>query len=426
MNHRVVITGMGVVAPNGVGLAEYGQAIRAGKSGIRRVPIMAESKFGCRVGGIPQGVDAIAEDYFTAEDLRAMNTSHRYGCIAAVDAWTDAGFERPSLEDEEVNWDAGAVIGSGIGGLDTAGERLVPFVDGGRVRRLGSTMVEQIMGSGVSARVAGLLALGNQVTANSSACSTGTEAIVEGYRRIKAGRARRMLCGGTEGSSHYIWAGFDAMRVLARKFNEEPARASRPLSASAAGFVPASGSGILLLENLEDAVSRGARIYGEVLGGNINCGGHRQGGSMTAPNPEGVQMCIRGAVEDSGIEVAEIDAINGHLTATGADSNEVLSWSKALGLGPEQFPLITSTKSMIGHALGAAGALESVACMLMLDGGFVHPSINCEDVHPKVERFSASIPHTVEEVPQLNTIIKEGFGFGDVNVAVVLRKWLNN
>ena len=426
MNHRVVVTGMGVVAPNGVGLSDYTRALRAGESGIRHVPIMEELKFGCTVGGIPQGVDAIAEDYFTAEELMAMNTSHRYGCIAAVDAWTDAGFERPSSEDQEVHWDAGAVIGSGIGGLDTAGDRLIPFVDGGRVRRLGSTMVEQIMGSGVSARVAGLLALGNQVTANSSACSTGTEAIIEGYNRIRTGASRRMLCGGTEGSSHYIWAGFDSMRVLSRKYNDEPGRASRPLSAAAAGFVPSSGAGVLLLENLEDAESRGARIYGEVLGGDINCGGHRRGGSMTAPNPEGVQRCIRAAVEDSGIEPEEIDAINGHLTATGADSSEVAAWSKALGLGPENFPLITSTKSMIGHALGAAGALEVVASMLMLDGNFVHPSINCEDVHPKVEEFAGSIPHTVEELPQLSTIIKAGFGFGDVNVCAVFRKWLNN
>jgi 3-oxoacyl-(acyl-carrier-protein) synthase len=426
MNSRVVVTGMGVVAPNGVGLNQYSQALRAGKSGIRHIPVMEEYKFGCTVGGIPQGVDAIAEDYFTAEDLMAMNTSHRYGCIAAVDAWTDAGFERPSRDDDEVFWDTGAVIGSGIGGLDTAGERLIPFVDAGRVRRLGSTMVEQIMGSGVSARVAGLLALGNQVTANSSACSTGTEAIIEGYRQIQSGRARRMLCGGTEGSSHYQWAGFDAMRVLSRKYNDEPERASRPLSASAAGFVPSSGSGILLLENLEDAESRGARIYGEILGGNVNCGGHRRGGSMTAPNPDGVQMCIKRAVEESGIENGEIDAINGHLTATGADSSEVFNWAKALEVSPEEFPLITSTKSMIGHALGAAGSLEVVACMLMLDGGFVHPSINCEDLHPNIEEFAGSIPQTVEEVPQLKTIIKAGFGFGDVNVCAVFRKWLNH
>ena len=173
------------------------------------------------------------------------------------------------------------------------------------------------MGSGVSARVSGLLALGNQVTSNSSACSTGAEAVVEGYQRIQAGLAERMLCGGTEGSSHYTWGGFDSMRVLCRKFNDEPEKASRPLSASAAGFVPGSGAGILHLESLESAESRGARIYAEVLGGALNCGGHRSGGSMTAPNPVGVQRCIREAVGAAGIQPHEIDAINGHLTASG-------------------------------------------------------------------------------------------------------------
>ncbi|MGB5303262.1 MAG: beta-ketoacyl synthase N-terminal-like domain-containing protein, partial [Gemmatimonadota bacterium] len=248
MRRRVVITGMGVVAPNAVGLDAYEQALRKGTSGIRHIPILDELKFGCRVAGVPQGVDEIAEDYFDEDELLAMNSSHRFGCVAAVDAWTDAGFERPEHDDDHVNWDTGAVIGTGIGGIDTIGERVVPMVDGGRVRRLGSTMVEQVMGSGVSARVSGLLALGNQVTANSSACSTGTEAIIEGAGRIRAGLADRMLCGGTEGASHYIWAGFDSMRVLCRTHNDEPERASRPMSASAGGFVPGSGAGILHLE----------------------------------------------------------------------------------------------------------------------------------------------------------------------------------
>ena len=157
-----------------------------------------------------------------------MNSSHRYGCIAAIDAWTDAGLERPDPADDRVYWEAGAVIGTGIGGLDTAGEKLIPLVDAGRVRRLGSTMVEQVMGSGVSARVAGLLSLGNQVTANSSACSTGTEAIIEGCQRIRAGLAERMLCGGTEGSSQYTWAGFDAMRVLCRAITMSPRKRRGP------------------------------------------------------------------------------------------------------------------------------------------------------------------------------------------------------
>jgi 3-oxoacyl-(acyl-carrier-protein) synthase len=219
---------MGVVAPNGTGLDAYEQALRGGVSGIRHIPLLDELKFGCRVAGVPQGVDEIAGEMFAEEELLAMNSSHRYGCIAALDAWTDAGFDRPEPEDDAVFWEAGAVIGTGIGGLDTTGEKLVPMVDAGRVRRLGSTIVEQVMGSGVSARVSGLLALGNQVTSNSSACSTGAEAVVEGYQRIQAGLAERMLCGGTEGSSHYTWGGFDSMRVLCRKFNDEPEKASRP------------------------------------------------------------------------------------------------------------------------------------------------------------------------------------------------------
>lgn len=423
MSRRVVITGMGVVAPNAVGLDAYEQALRDGISGIRHIPILDELKFGCRVAGVPQGVDEVAEQYFDEDELLAMNSSHRFGCVAAVDAWTDAGFERPEHDDDRVNWDAGAVIGTGIGGIDTIGERVVPMVDGGRVRRLGSTMVEQVMGSGVSARVSGLLALGNQVTANSSACSTGTEAIIEGAGRIRAGLADRMLCGGTEGASHYIWAGFDSMRVLCRNHNDEPEKASRPLSASAGGFVPGSGAGILHLESLESAEARGARVYAEVLGGALNCGGHRSGGSMTAPNPVSVRRVIAQAIADAEIDREEIDLINGHLTATGADPNEVAAWADALDATPETFPVINSTKSMIGHGLGAAGALESVACILMLRGGFAHPSLNCEDVHPKIEPWAASIPHETREMPGLRTIIKSGFGFGDVNACVIFRSW---
>lgn len=423
MTRRVVITGMGVVAPNGVGLEAYAAALRAGTSGLRHIPVMAEKKFGCTVAGVPQGTDEIAEAYFDPDELLAMNSNHRFGCIAAIDAWTDAGLTRPERGDETVAWDAGAIIGTGIGGMDTAGQKLIPMTDAAKVRRLGSTMVEQVMGSGVSARVSGLLALGNQVTSNSSACSTGTEAIVEGMYRIRAGLAERMLCGGSEGSSHYIWAGFDAMRVLCRTHNDEPEKASRPMSASAGGFIPGSGAGILHLESLESAESRGARIYAEVLGGAVNCGGHRGGGSMTAPNPESVQRCIRAAVGDAGIGTDEIDIINGHLTATGADPREVASWSKALERTADDFPVIMSTKSMIGHALGAAGALESVASVLMLRDGFAHPSINCEDVHPEIAAFEASIPHTDREMPDLKTVIKAGFGFGDVNACAIFRKW---
>jgi 3-oxoacyl-(acyl-carrier-protein) synthase len=247
-----------------------------------------------------------------------------------------------------------------------------------------------------------------------------------GAERIRMGLAERMLCGGSEAASHYIWSGFDAMRVLCRNFNDEPEKASRPLSASAGGFIPGAGAGVLLLESLESAEARGAEIYAEILGGAINCGGHRGGGSMTAPNPESVRRCIRGALADAGIDGSEVDAINGHLTATGADPKEIKSWSAALDRAPGDLPTITATKSLIGHTLGAAGAIESVATVLMLRGGFIHPCINCEDVHPEIEPHTASIPHTVQEDANPQVIVKAGFGFGDVNVCLAFRKWQNS
>lgn len=420
---RVVITGIGVVAPNGVGVPAYEEALRAGRSGLKTQESMIEAKFGCTVAGSPEGVDELCEKTFGEDELLAMNMNHRYASLAALEAWQDAGLERPAHDSEEVDWDTGAIVGTGIGGMDTIAGKVVPLTDAKKIRRMGSTSVEQVMASGISARLSGQLALGNQVTTNSSACSTGTEALVMGMERIRAGLADRMLCGGAEAASHYIWSGFDAMRVLNRGSNDEPEKASRPLSASAGGFIPGSGAGVVLIESLESALARGARIRAELAGGGVNCGGHRMGGSMTAPNPTSVQRCISEALTDSGIDPSEVDAINGHLTATGADPKEVGSWARALGRGPGELPPITSTKSMIGHGLGAAGGLESVASILMVEKGFVHPSINCEDVHPEIEPHAASIPHEMLEKPDLDVLVKAGFGFGDVNACLVFKRY---
>lgn len=423
MSRRVVITGLGVIAPNGNGIRDFELALRKGRSGIRHLPELEELKFACCVAGVPQGVDALAESAFPEDELLAMNLGHRYASLAALEAWTDSGFERPERDDDTVDWNTGAVIGTGIGGMDTIGTRVVPLTDAGRVRRLGSTAVEQVMASGVSARISGLFALGNQVTTNSSACSTGSEAIAMGSERIRLGLAERMLCGGAEGASKYTWAGFDAMRVLSRAFNDAPEQASRPLSASAGGFVPGAGAGVLMLESLESARARGVRIYAEVLGSALNCGGHRSGGSMTAPNPAGVVRCIQAALADAGIDGGQVDAINGHLTATLADPREIASWARGLDRRPEDFPAVTATKSLIGHTLGAAGAIESVAAVLMLDNGFLHPCLNCEDLHPEVEDYAASIPQEPKDAPDMQIMVKAGFGFGDVNACVVFRRW---
>lgn len=422
---RVVVTGMGVVAPNGVGTTAFAEALFAGRSGIRPQDTMAEAKLGCQVAGTPQGTDALCQQTFAADELLAMNANHRYACLAAVEAWQDAGFALPERDSDEVDWDTGAIMGTGIGGMDTIADKVVPLTNAGRAKRMGSTVVEQVMASGTSARAAGLFGLGNKVTTNSSACSTGTEAIIDGLQRIRAGQARRMLCGGSEGDSHYIWSGFDAMRVLARHHNDNPERASRPMSASAAGFIPAAGAGMLMLESLDSALDRGARIHGEVLGGHINCGGHRGGGSMTAPNPDSVRRCIRAALSDADISAEQLDAINGHLTATIADPREIKAWADALQLPAERFPAITATKSMIGHGLGAAGAMESVASLLMLKHQRLHPSINCEDIHPEIAAYAHAIPQQSQAKAGLRTIAKSSFGFGDVNAVVIFRAWDN-
>lgn len=414
---------MGVVAPNAYGLNAFETALRQGRSGIRVVPRMKELNFSCTVGGIPESVEAIKTAYFKPEVLVAMKVDFiSYAAIAAVDAWKDAGLSVPDAMDDRVDWETGACIGTGAG---SEGQYdITPVILAGKVKRLGSTHVEQNMVSGASARIAGLLGLGGNVTTNSSACTTGTEAIINGFRAISDGYAERMLVGGTDSSGVYIWAGFDAMRVLASKYNDQPERASRPMSASTDGLVPSAGSGILVLESLDSALKRGARIYAEVLGAHLNSGGQRMTGSMTAPNREGVKRCVRTAIREAGIHAEEIDAINGHLTGTFADPIEFKNWQDALELPAERFPLINATKSLVGHAMGAAGAIESVASVLQLHRGFVHGSANCEDLHPEIQPFAASIPQQTVEKP-IRTLIKASFGFGDVNGCVIYRKWEN-
>jgi 3-oxoacyl-(acyl-carrier-protein) synthase len=423
MRKRVVVTGMGVAAPNAHGLDDFEKALREGRSGIRFQPLLEELKFGCQIAGIPENFDEIRKNYFDREKLMSINDNIGYASVSAVDAWTDGGFSIPDGDDETVDWDTGVIAGSGIGGMDTIAQSVVPMVNEGRVRRLGSRIVEQVMNSGTSARIGGLIGAGNKVTSNSSACSTGNEAVIDALWRIRMGLAKRMIAGGSEGATPYIWGGFDAMRVMCRKFNDNPAAGSRPLSASACGFVPGSGGAMLLLEELETALARGARIYAEIIGGAVNSGGQRMGGSMTAPNPEGVKRCIRAAVADAGIDPGRVDAINGHLTATYADPMEVKNWAEALERTPDNFPYINATKSLIGHCLGAAGAIESVASVLQVYRGFIHPSINSEDVHPDIAPYAAKIPQTCVEFPELKYLAKAGFGFGDVNSCIIFKKW---
>jgi 3-oxoacyl-(acyl-carrier-protein) synthase len=412
---------MGIIAPNGHGLSEFESALRNGTGGIRHVEKMREAGFACQVGGIPTGWREKGAEYFSSDRLLAMNELLIYTGIAALDAWRDAGLTVPENDSEEIHWDTGTIIGIGQSDTDTI-ELVAKRVEAGRVRRLGSSIVEQTMTSAPSARVTELLALGGRASTVSSACTTGTDAIITGAEAIRAGSANRMVVGGADTSSIVNWAGFDAMKVMNKNHNDSPTRASRPMSATAGGFIPGAGAGILILEEMECALARGARIYAEYLGGALNGGGHRIGGSMTLPNPTGVLRAIRSAILDANIHAEDIDAINGHLTGTMADPLEIQNWANALELEPKRFPLVNSTKSLVGHCLGAAGGVEAVATVLQLYRGFVHGSLNCEDLHPDIVPFERSVVQKSVD-REIRIMAKSSFGFGDVNGIAVWKKW---
>jgi 3-oxoacyl-(acyl-carrier-protein) synthase len=413
---------MGVVAPNGVGLSDFREAVFTGRSGIKLDPQLAELQFSCQIAGKPDVPEALISRYFSPLELRNFNSSGiLYGVIAGMQAWEDAGLEVNS--EQEPYWDYGMVFGSGTSGIDRFREAIYK-IDELQTRRLGSTVVVQTMNSGVSAYLSGKLGLGNQVTTNSSACCTGTESILMAYERIKSGQATIMLSGATSDSGPYIWAGFDAMKVCTFKYNDRPEQGSRPMSATASGFVPASGAGAFVLESLEHALERGANIYAEVLGGNVNAGGQRGKGSMTAPNPDAVQRCIRSALKHAKVSADEVDAINGHLTATAMDALEIRNWTEALQRSGDNFPYINTLKGTVGHCLSAAGSIECVASVLQVKEDLVFPNVNSEDLHPEISKLIDGNKIPQEALPhKINTLIKASFGFGDVNACVVFSKY---
>ena len=422
IKHRVVITGMGVVAPNAVGLDNFLEAIQKGRSGITFHQKLKDFKFSCCIGGIPAISEELKSQYLTPLQLRGFDSAGiLYGCIAGMDAWKDAGFIID--KNSPTDYDSGMVFGTGTSGIEKFREAIYKL-DNQKVKRLGSTVVVQTMASGISAYLGGILGLGNQVTTNSSACSTGTEALLMGFERIQSGKASRMLVGSCSDDGAYIWGGFDAMRVMTYKHNETPEKGSKPMSAQASGFVPGSGAGALVLESLESALERKATIYAEVLGGNINSGGQRNGGTLTAPNSQAVQKCIVDAIKDANIKGTEIDAINGHLTATIKDPVEIENWTKALGRKGKEFPIINSLKSMVGHCLAAAASIENVATVLQLKHQFIFPNINCEEVHPDILKLISKekIP-TIMTPKKLNIIAKASFGFGDVNGCIIFKRY---
>mgnify|MGYP000098725201 CR=1 FL=1 len=425
MKNRVVITGLGVVCSNASNLEEFKSALFQGKSGVRHIQEFQDLGFRCHVGGIARLPEELPE-FFAEYELGEMSEFIQLACVAGVEAWKNAGLEVPHYETTQVDWDTGVIIGVGTPGVEILGGKIIPLTNEKKVKKIGGLGHLNIMPVAASSWLSSILSTGNISSANSMACATGVNAILQGYQHIASGGAKRMLVGSTEGYSSYSFATLDAMRVTSSKMNDTPEQACRPLSATANGLVPATGAGVLVLESLESALERGASIIAEIIGGNSNSGGQKNGGTSTFPNNHGVVRCLAETLRVSEIAAQEVDLINGHFTATKADPVEFKNWLEVFG--KKDLPMFNATKSLIGHAINAAGAIECVACILQMRDGFVHPAINCEDLHPEIEELlpegNIAIAAAIEK--PINVIMKGSFGFGDVNASIIFKKYNSN
>ncbi len=420
---RVVITGMGVVAPNAIGVDNFSNALFNGLSGIRLQKESAELNFRCSVAGVPPVTESHFAEYLPQVYREVLtNNAIIYGCLAGLEAWQMAGL----IPREERQPKFGMIFGAGAPGLDGFIQGPLEKINAGNSKHVGTTIIPQSMNSGTAAYLNQILGLGGPVISNSAACSTGSEAIMMGYEQIQLGKAELMLCGSTEGIGRYIWGAFDSMRILAANSNDAPEQASKPMSKYSSGFVPSGGAGAVVIESLESAQARGANIIAEVIGVAQNCGGQREGGSMTAPNSHAATECIKAAINHAGISPDEIDLISGHLTSTRADPLEISNWVRALGLPQDLLPPINTPKSMIGHCISAAGSIESVACLLQIRDNFIHKNINIdeESIHDKIKEIYPLDKIPLNSIKQkIDTIIKSNFGFGDVNCSLIFRRY---
>ncbi len=411
MKKRVVVTGIGAITPVGIGKDAFWNALLAGQSGVGRITRFDPSEYATQIAGEVKDFDP--SQYMDKKEAKRMDRSTQFAIAATKLAVEDA---KLNLEAEDKTR-IGTLIGTGIGGIDTLHEQYkVLFEKGpGRVSPFFVPMMIANMPAGQTSIAFGLQ---GPCTCVVTACATGTNAIGDAFRTIQCGDADVMVAGGTEACvSPAAVAGFCSMKAMSTR-NEEPEKASRPFEQGRDGFVMGEGSGIVILESLEHALARGAHIYAEIAGYGSNADSYH----ITAPAPEGIQAakCMSLAIEDAGLTPDAIDYINAHGTSTPLnDKNETLAIKRLFGDHAPKIA-ISSTKSMTGHLLGAAGAIECIVCAMSIETSKVHPTINYENPDP--ELALDYVPNQFRE-KTVNVAISNSFGFGGHNATVLLKKY---
>jgi len=406
---RVVVTGMGTVNPIGKTLDEYWHSLIEGRSGaspFERFPSdRLATKFGCQVNSFDP------QDYIDRKAASRMARFTQMAVAASGMAVADAGL----VLEKEDNFRVGVAMGTGIGGFDDMTTGAHTYLSKGRLNPLYAPMIIPNM---AGATVAMQLHLRGPNTTITTACAASTQTLGEAARMIERGDADVMLAGGAEASLCEVGiASFNAIRALSTR-NDAPEKASRPFDKDRDGFVPAEGAGTLVLESREHAINRGARIYGEVLGyGATNDAFHQVAPDETGEAPA---MAIKLAIKDAHIEASDIDYVNAHGTSTQLnDAGETKALKIALGDHAYKVA-ISSTKSMLGHLLGAAGAVEAIATLLTINHGMIHPTINYENPDPACDLDY--VPNTARR-KDVRIAISNGFGFGGHNAVIVLGRY---
>jgi 3-oxoacyl-[acyl-carrier-protein] synthase II len=409
---RVVVTGLGLITPLGIGFETTWGNLINGKSGIGKITRFDASAFPTQIAGEVKNFNP--EDFIEVKDIKKMDRFIHFAVAAATMALEDSGLKISDNNAERV----GVIVGSGIGGLSAIENYHSVYLEKGP-RRITPFFIPMLVINLASGQISIRFGAKGPNSAVSTACATGNHSIGDAYKIIQRGDADAMIAGGAEAVITPLGiGGFNAMKALSTK-NDEPEKASRPFDIDRDGFVMGEGAGIMTLENLQNAIERGAKIYAEVIGYGMTADAYH----ITSPSPggEGAARCMTLALRDGGVEPAEINYINAHGTSTkSGDELEVSAIKTVFGEHAHKVA-ISSTKSMTGHLLGAAGGVEAVFCVLSILNDIVPPTINLDNVDPECSNLDY-VPHTARKMP-INYILSNSFGFGGTNACLLLKKF---
>lgn len=410
---RVVVTGIGTINPLGNNIEDYFTNLENGMSGAGPITrfdaSLFKTQFACEVKNYN------ANDHFDRKEARKYDLFTQYALVAAGQAMEDAGLDLDKIDKEM----AGVIWASGIGGLETFYQEVKGFVDGGGVPRFSPFFIPKMIADIAAGYISIKYGFMGPNYCTVSACASSNHAMIDSFNLIRMGKVDIMIAGGSEASVNQPGVGgFNAMQALSTR-NDNPQAASRPFDKDRDGFVVGEGAGALILEEYEHAKARGAKIYAEIMGGGMSADAYH----FTAPHPEGLgaKKAMLDAIKDGGLKPEDVDYVNTHGTSTPVGDPAELNGLKA-AFGDHIYNLsINSTKSMTGHLLGAAGAIEALACIMAIDRGIIAPTINLEELDPQIDQ-KLNIVRGKAEKRDVKVALSNCFGFGGHNSSVVFRK----